>query len=379
MRIAVISSDYTGPDLLYGDTFVHTRVKHYMSYCDVSVFGFNSSLLKDRVFEYEGVSVCVTNNLTNFSSIVSAYNPDVIAVHLLQQPLIDTLVSFNKPVFVFVHGYEALSWKRRLMNYTTIGDLRYLWPFFLSNRKQLKSMKALGALSNEGKNIHFVFVSMWLKRAVEFDWKMQLKNTHVIPNGIDISRFIFNVKSEGLRKNILLLRSFKARNYANDIAIDAILLLSKKPFFKELNFSIFGEGYLFPSLAKKISHFSNVQLNNFFVDNKNIPIIHSTHGIFLCPSRLDTQGVSMCEAMSSGLVPITCPVGGIPEYATDNHSSFQVKTAEEIADKIEFLYRNPEAFLKMSCHANKEIENKCNLFNTCKREIELLERVTLSR
>ena len=37
------------------------------------------------------------------------------------------------------------------------------------------------------------------------------------------------------------------------------------------------------------------------------------NGIFICPTRQDAQGVSMCEAMSSGLVPITLYNTAIPE------------------------------------------------------------------
>lgn len=376
MKVVIFSKDYPGPDLLYGDTFVHARVKKYKAYCDVQVLGFNTSLNQDRIFEYEGVNVHITNNLGGLSKNINEYNPDLISVHLLEHFLIPLLLSFKKPLIIFIHGYEALSWARRLMNYRTPGDLQYLWSFFRSNRKQLKAMKQLANSSNEGSDVHYVFVSNWLKKSVETDWNMRLSNSQIIANGIDTALFQYKRKSPELRKKILLLRSFKARNYANDIAIEAILLLSTKSFFNELEFSIFGEGYLFARLTKRIGHLPNVHLNNFFVENKDIPRIHATHGIFLCPSRLDTQGVSMCEAMSSGLVPITSPVGGILEYSTNNISGFQVGTPQEIADKIEYLFYHPDVFLKMSEQASLEIEQKCELSNTVIKEIELFRSVT---
>lgn len=374
MRVAIVSSEYPGPDLIYGDTFVHSRVRLYKEYCEVMVVGYHADLTHDRIFEFEGVNAYITSDLTTFIQKLREFDPDVLAVHFINYKQIRELQSLRKPLIIFVHGYEALSWKRRLMNYRTLGDLRYFLPYFLSNRKQIRAMKALAKESNQEGNYQFVFVSQWLRKAVESDWKMKIKNYHVVPNGIDTQLFKFQRKPPELRKRILLLRSFKARNYANDLAIDAILLLSKKEFFNDLEFSIFGEGFLFSTLTGKIEQFSNVRLNNFFVENKSIPEIHAKHGIFLCPSRLDTQGVSMCEAMSSGLVPITSAIGGIPEYATDEFSSFQVTTPYEIAEKISFLYHNPDEFLKMSARASQEIADKCSLLRTVKSEIDIFNQ-----
>ena len=81
----------------------------------------------------------------------------------------------------------------------------------------------------------------------------------------------------------------------------------------------------------------------------------------------------MCEAMASGLVPITSPVGGIPEFATDKISSYQVSTASEIAERIEFLYHNPQEFVKMSEQARLSVEDKCGTKETISREMNLFQ------
>jgi glycosyltransferase involved in cell wall biosynthesis len=133
-----------------------------------------------------------------------------------------------------------------------------------------------------------------------------------------------------------------------------------------------GEGYLFKRLTKKIQHFGNVTLKNVFTENKDIPWIHQNFGIFLSPSRMDTQGVSMCEAMASGLVPITSPVGGIPEYCKNEVSGFLVKSANEIAKKIEYLYYNPGAFSLMSNQARVNVLETCDSKNVIAREINLI-------
>lgn len=375
MKILVISSDYPGPDFIYGDVFVHTRLKQYLAYAEVAVVGYNAVVRSDRNFIYEGISVCISNNIHTFYNKIKNFNPDVIAAHLINHIYIDYLITTQKPLVIFVHGYEATSWKRRLMNYNSLGAIRYLIPYIKANRKQLSKFKQLVRYAQGKPNIQFVFVSHWLRNAVEKDLNTKIQNARVIPNGIDTSLFDYHSKEKDHRKKILMLRSFKARNYANDLAIDAILLLSKRPCFNDLEFSIYGEGYLFKKLTYKLRLLPNVKLHNYFIENQKIPAIHREHGIFLCPSRMDTQGVSMCEAMASGLVPVTSPIGGIPEYLENGISGLSTSNAEGIAQKIEYLYNHPDQFLKMSYNARYAITTKCSLPDTVLNEIVLMKSI----
>jgi len=374
MKILVISADYPSPDYLYGDVFVHTRLKKYKREAGVVVVGYNNGLTQERKYEYEGISVYITNKLELFYGAIIAYQPNVIIGHLIQHVYIDFLIQLKKPLIIFIHGFEATSWRRRLMNYNSFGALRYLFPYAKANLQQLTKLRRLVQYSNLSSSVpvQFVFVSNWLKTATERDISCKMVNSHVIPNGIDTQLFEYRKKESDLRKKILLIRSFKARNYANDLAIETILKLSEKTFFADIEFAIYGEGYLFKSLTDKIKHLPNVKLYNFFVENHKIPSIHNDYGIFLCPSRMDTQGVSMCEAMASGLVPITNPIGGIPEYAENEVSSFQVLNADELSQKIEYLYYHPEVFQQMSANARAAIELKCSLNSTIPKEMDLI-------
>ena len=104
-------------------------------------------------------------------------------------------------------------------------------------------------------------------------------------------------------KKILLLRSFASTKYLNDISIKCILELSKKDFFERFDRNMcFGEGILFEELTKLIKKFKNITINNNFLNHDEISKVHKNFGIFICPTRMDSQGCSMCEAMSSGLI-----------------------------------------------------------------------------
>jgi glycosyltransferase involved in cell wall biosynthesis len=258
------------------------------------------------------------------------------------------------------------------MNYDSIGSIRYLIPYAWANHKRLAAIRRFLKSSNPATTINSVFVSHWLKTAAENDLKMSIVDSAVISNGIDTDLFCYRKKQVDLRKRILVIRPFSAINYANDLSIQAILLLSKRPYFHDLQFTIYGEGYLFKQLTDRIRQFPNVTLNNNFIENVSIPRIHEQHGIFLCPSRLDSQGVSLCEAMSSGLVAITSPVGGIPEYVEDSVSGYMVSEPQQIADRIEQLYLTPSKFLEVSAAASQAIATKCALKNTIQQEVTLI-------
>lgn len=372
-KILIISSNYPSPVTIYGDVFVHTRAKKYTAYFDVYVVGYISNLKAIEEYEFEGIQVYKTNCINDFNETIIKQKPDVVAVHFIQHFYMEFLLNLNKPLVVFIHGYEALSWRRRLMNYNSLGALQYLWAYIKENIEQRKALKKFQQQADKAENVYFVFVSKWLKDAVENDLGVSFKYAKVIPNGIDTGLFKYEKKSPSLRKKILIIRSFNGRNYANDIAIEAILKLSKKNYFSELEFCIYGEGFLFNSLTRKIAHLANVSVKNFFVINRDIPAIHKNFGIFLCPSRLDTQGVSMCEAMASGLVPITSPIGGIPEYAEHNKSAFLVNTSDEIVESVENLIKDPELFSKMSHHSHQAVVEGCLLEDTIKEELKLFE------
>ena len=91
--------------------------------------------------------------------------------------------------------------------------------------------------------------------------------------------------------------------------------------------------------------------------HQQIADLHKQYGVFLCPSRMDTQGVSRDEAMSSGLVPITNKVGAIPEFLDE--FKFLLSEPEDykgLADKLKELYYNPDLY----CELSKKMSDSVN-------------------
>ena len=155
---------------------------------------------------------------------------------------------------------------------------------------------------------------------------------------------------------------------------EAIQILSKRLFFEQLNFTIIGEGDLFEEIVTPLRSFKNVNIINRFLNHAEISEYHKKNGILIVPTRMDTQGVSRDEAMSSGLVAITTNVAAIPEFI-DNTCGRVVppEDPKAIADAIEKLYNEPELFLKLSKSASERVRKQCGFKQTIEREMEVIK------
>ena len=190
--------------------------------------------------------------------------------------------------------------------------------------------------------------------------------------------FSYDPKHAEQRKKILSIRPYASRKYANDLSIQAIIRLSNKPFFKELEFRIIGDGRLFDETVEPLRKYKNVTIEKRFLTLDEIASIHKDYGVFLTPTRMDAQGVSRDEAMSSGLVPITNNVAAIPEFV-DASCGYVVPAEDPIAlaDAIEDLYTKPVEFMRLSEAAANRVRQQSGLNQTTAKEIHLIKYETV--
>lgn len=66
------------------------------------------------------------------------------------------------------------------------------------------------------------------------------------------------------------------------------------------------------------------------------------NGILISPTRVDSQGVTACEAMSAGLSVISFNTAAIPEFLDEDCASLcEFDNYFQLADEIEYLYLHP--------------------------------------
>jgi glycosyltransferase involved in cell wall biosynthesis len=107
-----------------------------------------------------------------------------------------------------------------------------------------------------------------------------------------------------------------------------------------------------------------VTIDKRFLRQDEIAALHARHGVFLVPTRLDTQGVSRDEAMSSGLVPVTNGVFAVPEFVdgscavvagADDAAALAAGIAAMIDDPALFLARCKAAALRVRAQSGQSL------------------------
>jgi glycosyltransferase involved in cell wall biosynthesis len=171
----------------------------------------------------------------------------------------------------------------------------------------------------------------------------------------------------------LSIRPFASRKYANDLTVESILILSREDFFNQLDIRIIGEGVLFDETLEPLRKFSNVKIEQRFLSRSEIAAIHKDYGIFITPTRMDSQGVSRDEAMSSGLVPVTTAVTAIPEFVDPSCGILAAgEDAEGMAVGIARLVRHPKDFVSMSAAAARRVRRQSDYTRTIGAELDIM-------
>ncbi|EJJ3393236.1 glycosyltransferase family 4 protein, partial [Campylobacter coli] len=369
----VLTKQYPSYDDLYKYGFLHSRIKAYKEKgVLVDVFRL-SNTQRYECREFEGIDVMTASNEVLEETLASGQY-DHILVHFLDKNMWNVLEKFvdKIKITVWIHGAEIQIWQRREFEFERYSEMEIQRQKKLSDQR----VKFWTEIFNANyKNMHFVFVSEYFKNESLGDLKVTLESSRytIIHNPIDTSMFNYLPKSPNDRKKILSICPFSSRKYANDLSIKAILELSKRDFFDELDFFIAGDGVLFDELTNELKSFKNVTLHKGFFTQKEISNLHKQYGIFLNPSRWDSQGVSRIEAMSSGLVPITNSIAAIPEFV-DSECGILVEpeNAKALADAIEFLYKNPDEFMKLSANAAKRVRKQCDKNMIISKELDII-------
>jgi glycosyltransferase involved in cell wall biosynthesis len=272
---------------------------------------------------------------------------------------------------VWIHGFEARDWRELEFNYTAreiSEQASKLDAIIFERRETIRDVFVT-------RSAEKIFVSSFMKTIAEDFAGIPAENSRVIHNVIDTKTFAYGPKSAEDRLRILSVRNFARRNYGTDLIRDAIELLKDEPFFDELTFSVFGDGQHFAEDTATLKDLGNVTVTRQFLDVGGMASAFKGHGVILIPTRWDSQGMTMGEAMSSGLVPVTNGVAAIPEFADESCAILAgPEDARGLADGIARLYREPDLYLALSEAAARRVRAQCGPENTVQLELDLLEQ-----
>ncbi len=369
--VLLVTNHYPSDFDLYRNGFVHQRLLGYQRQgLKVDVFRLRPGE-KLRYFEFEDVDV-TSGGADALRTQLRSHRYRTVMVHFLDEQMWNVLRQTcpDTPLLIWVHGAEVQSWTRRDYNYSTAESLA---AAKLESEKRSAFWRRV--TQELPVNAKLIFVSQgFADESMEDNgFRVPPGKLEIIHNVIDTDLFAYRPKTAEHRKRILSLRPFASRKYANDLTVRAILELAARPFFHDLEFYFVGDGPLFEETVAPLRHLSNVKLERRFFAQREISELHAQYGIFLCPTRADSQGVSRDESMSSGLVPITSRVGAVAEFV-DAESGILTEGENfmQLAEGVERLYQNPELFLQLSAGAAARVRRQSGPDQTTLRELELI-------
>lgn len=352
LNIAIISSQYPSKDNHYAHTFVHQRSLYFQSLgCKITVLV--PSIIADE-YDFDGVKVELTpakniaKNLTSF---------DCIYLHLLHikkprgeisgEVIYNSVIDNNIPVATYIHGAEVqrvLSRKFE-MSYSLKSLTTMIYKDFYYIPKVARFYKRLMS----GDNYCIATPSLWMKSEAESNLGFELKNVNIIPNGIDTNKFK-PLHTEKYDKRLLSIRQLTSSKYAVDLSIQMMV------FLPEHILDLYGKGPKLDEYKKMAKNLGVIKRINFIeelIPNSEMSLVMNKYKYFVCPTRMDAQGVSMCEAMACGCIVITNSNTAIPEFVKNGKNGICCDTPEEMAKKILELDQN----VKISSVISREARN----------------------
>lgn len=371
-HLAVLKQ-YPDYEDLYKYGFVHSRLRSYRRHgvaCDVF------RLTNDEPYrcrEFENIDITAGDwDLLDLALQGGQY--EHVLVHLMDKTMWEVIQRHidRVRVTVWLHGAEIQGWQRRAFEFEGLD------PDEITRKKRLGDQRMdfwRELLAAPHPNLHFVFVSNYFADEVAADLGLDLSSIRhsVIHNFIDPDVFPYVRKSAQDRLRLLSIRPFVSRAYANDLTVKALQVIANEPWFNELQITLVGDGELFEDITRPLASMTNVTLMKRFLTQDEIAALHRQHGVFLSPTRMDTQGVSRDEAMSSGLVPITNAVAAVPEFVAEDCGFLAAaEDYEGLAAAIRQLRDDPQRFLAMSEAAAKRVRSQSGFDQTIGRELALI-------
>lgn len=371
--VLVIVPSYPSYESLYSCAFAHSRTKEYVKAgLNVQVACIQSTYWYHTIYERDGVPVFKGNH-SDLKEILSTHQYKTIVVHFVDDnlyPLFDGNIIDENLIFI-CHGPETVY--RYLVDVTKpyfTKSLVHPWQceeFDLKDKYVKKYAKK--------SNVTWVFVSEWLKNYSQEQQQLEFGNSVIINNIIDEDLFPYCPKTEDDRKKILVIRKFdNISQHSIDQTVLAILELSRKEYFDDLTFEIYGDGNYFDELIAPITNFDNIHIHRTFVPNEKICEIHKQNGILLLPSRHDAHAVAMGEGASSGMVVVGSTVTSNSYFMNEkeNHTLADAEDFHGLVEIIERLYQNPDEFLEISKRMS-EFTRQFSKENTVAKEIALIK------
>jgi len=185
------------------------------------------------------------------------------------------------------------------------------------------------------------------------------ENIRLVPNGIDIGRYPFQLR-RGAPARIMWLRAFHD-TYHPELAIQVLARLASE--FPDVRLTMIGPDKRDGSRERTEAEAQRLGIADRLTITGSVPKAEVSEklgaaDIFLNTSRTDNTPVSVIEAMARGLCVVSTNVGGIPYLLQDEHNALLVPAGDDstMAAAVRRILTRPDLAEKLSSNARRDAE-----------------------
>lgn len=278
------------------------------------------------------------------------------------------LVLTNKETYQAIHAYQA----------SQGAGAAWLLKIFKPKLSFILTLQEGKELAKQGIFIRF-FRGLIIKKADRItaisnylgDFARDINpktNIDIVPNGVDIESFKnthsdeniynkLNIKKED--RVIISVSRLVKKNGLLDL-IEAIPQIKER--FPHLKLILIGDGPMKAVLEKKASEdrvFDSILFLGA-VDYCELPAYLKIADVFVRPSLSEGLGSAFLEAMAAGTPVVATPVGGIPDFLTDEETGIFCRPhdPQSIAESVLKILSKQDLKEKLRTNAQKMVEEK---------------------
>jgi glycosyltransferase involved in cell wall biosynthesis len=359
LKVAIISYYYKKP--IISGVGIHARnLAKYLTIhnCEVHVF-CNSD--KDELYGEDGAFIhgiggILTPEMNSFSKKRLEYD-------IFESEVIKEIIRENsKKGFDIVHTHGALTKAAFIIK--KVYNIKWIHTFHAIEKLRAKE------LSNEEKQ--FEDLISWIEHTVNYSdgsifvskelseegkKHYTLKSKMIIPNGVDFKLFNYQPMTN---KNVLFIGRFSKEKGVDFLPklIDSIMKIENATFTIVCPYNSLGgelkqiRGYI-SRLEKKYKN--RLKIIDKPQDQEALKELYKNCQVYIQPSKYESFGLCILEAMATGRPVVALNVGGIPEVIGD--AGFTVKNTEELIYKVKELLNNRKECVSVGRNANKRAKN----------------------
>lgn len=360
--ILVLAEDYPSENNEYALAYIHTRNLYYKE------MGIEIKVLNFRIKEsyvYEGITVISkkdykkTMRKTDIELVIS-HAPN-LKNHII---FIKKNLSVIQNVLMIFHGHEVL----RISDYYPKA---YSFSQQKKSRKLIRDMydsiklpimnMVIKNLINENK-LSLIFVSEWMRKHFAINVKLEkellLKSSFIIPNSAHPIFLEKNYDPSLVKKeaDFITIRPLDNSKYGIDLVCE---LAIKHP---ELSFHVYGKGEYFKHYSKP----PNLKVIGSYFTQTELPELLDKYRAALMPTRLDAQGVMVCEMATYGIPVVTSDIPICTEMLKGFENTFYVNN-ETLDINLEKVLSEVETLNQNNVHFSNE--------NTVRKEVDLIRKI----